>query len=838
MIKKTISLNNEKRNENIEISIDDKIFKGKTVSSDLELINKSTKRLRKSSILPINKNDYIIEHYYKNEDGEACLKINSFNGILDKVEEINVFKGVFNNLSKKELKVTNILNINEKEVKENFKRIINGMNVSKSFKSLLIKQTETYDDVIHKNLNIKEAKFIDLVPYLYFDEKLNKKVWVIPNGYDKEDIILDYETEIPIFLEGFVNYLSNDNRKFIVIRNENIESFFFNKNNCYSYLIDKFPEGFLLNDIKQKYNNIDFNNLFNINTIDNDEVYLPELSIFDIENTIKISNMVGYNREIDDIKNQIEKYLNVNYNFKDILFLNKVDYGKKQKEENNIFITNKYDFISDKKTATKLNNLNIVKKYKFIPNINMYEEKIEINFLNFINLDETLLNNPKLSSNKKNYILKKDSGIDFILPKNKELYLDEEKNNLKKVCNIDDYTIFENNFLIVKDKNGIKNYDLKENIEINGGIIHLGKDSDYYLIHNENNNNLILLNKKTKEFKIIDKTKKCYEIKNIFKSKLDFNSSFRNFKVLITDNKMFYFEDFYNNSLNNEIIEDSEEFKYEEFNKNEKNNYTFKTKVPLLKKEKSLIFSEKSRSYDKFFSIKNNKLDLKIYKKGLPEINDKYLIADIEYEFEPDFIELNDIKNTKKYNLTDYVHSIKINDIKLIKEEAKDFLNQVTNFEFKNKENIKNIDAINKKDISNKKILISKNNNDNFNLYIYPNNNMINSELLKLHKNSKIKGKKIIDRLEKTMYFSENKLFILEKNMNDIKSYDFSLKKTLEYDKSFLNIGEDGKKIIFCNNSEILEIQINEETKKIEKVINISEVKNNKKIIAQMGLSI
>ena len=55
----------------------------------------------------------------------------------------------------------------------------------------------------------------------------------------------------------------------------------------------------------------------------------------------------------------------------------------------------------------------------------------------------------------------------------------------------------------------------------------------------------------------------CIE-KNIFKSKLDFNSSFRNFKVLITDNKMFYFEDFYNNSLNNEIIEDSEEFKYEE----------------------------------------------------------------------------------------------------------------------------------------------------------------------------------------------------------------------------------------------------------------------------------
>ena len=41
--------------------------------------------------------------------------------------------------------------------------------------------------------------------------------------------------------------------------------------------------------------------------------------------------------------------------------------------------------------------------------------------------------------------------------------------------------------------------------------------------------------------------------------------------------------------------------------------------------------------------------------------------------------------------------------------------------------------------------------------------------------------------------------------------------KTLEYDKSFLNIGEDGKKIIFCNNSEILEIQINEETKKRQK---------------------
>ncbi len=152
MIKKIISINNEKRNENIEISIDDKIFKGKSVSSDLELINKSTKRLRKSSILPMNKNDYIIEHYYKNEDGEACLKINSFNGILDKVEGINVFKGVFNNLSKKELKVTNILNINEKEIKENFKRIINGMNVSKSFKSLLIKQTE----------NIKLYHFITL----------------------------------------------------------------------------------------------------------------------------------------------------------------------------------------------------------------------------------------------------------------------------------------------------------------------------------------------------------------------------------------------------------------------------------------------------------------------------------------------------------------------------------------------------------------------------------------------------------------------------------------------------------------------------------------------------
>lgn len=839
MIKRTVSVNNQKYNANTQITIDNNILKGKIILDDIEIIEKSEKKLRTSELLNMNlNNNYIIEHYYKNEKNEECFKVNSFKGILDKIQEINEFTGSFFNLSKKEMKVKNLLEINENDIKEHFKNIINKTIFSENIKMLLIKQIEKFDDINFGSINNEIYNFKDLMPYLYLDEETNKKIWVIPNGYGQEDIILDYETEIPLFLGNFINYLANEDKKFIVIRKDNIESFYFQKNNCYSYIIESFPEGFILNDVQPRYDREKCSNLFSQTLIEKDLVYLPDITILNIEDTMKILKMVDSNLEIEDLKNKINKYLNVNYSLNIDKDLSVVTSEGEVEKENNIFITNKFDFVENKKTTIKLNNLNLIKRYEPIGNNNLFMEKMEVHFYNTLHLEPGTLNN-NYTFNNKNTLLELDNHTDIILPKNKNSYKKDETNNLRRIYNPNGYTLFEDNILIVKQNEHYNRYDLKETIETKENLIHLGKNSLYYLLLN-GNGNLFLINKETKETKIIDKTKRVLEVYNIFKSKMDFDYSFGNFKVFITDNKMFYFEDFYNYNLFDYSKTNYSDFNYEEFNKNDKGNYIFKAKIPLLKKEKSLKYSENIKKLDKNFYIKDNKLNLEILKKGTTEIDDKYLITDVTYELDPEFILLN-YKNkdsmSNKYDMIPYLHSMKINDIVLKNDEAKDFLNKTKFFDFKNTENNKTIE-VNQKDEKNQtKLLISKNNDDNFNLYNYVNNNMVRAELFTLHKKGKINGKKLMPRIEKTVYYSDNKFFIIGKDMTDINSYDYSLKKSLENKESFLN-EDNGKKFIFCNNKEIMEIKLDDETNKILKVINLSLAINNHKIVKNIEISL
>lgn len=752
--------------------------------------SKDKKLLDKSALAIKNKN--ILTLVYYNENKEKCMKFSEIFDMTLDFDETNILE--ISKVSQKELISKRIIKKDEDEIKNHIFNLIEKMERDDSFKTI-IKQQFT-------NSN-KFFLISDSLPILYFDEILNKKVWVVPNNTNSnDDLIFDYETEIPFFQQSFNSFydITKRNKKsfikksFIIFKKDEMVSVNLSEDSNIFYSM-KNPNSFVFSDICDNKDDLLFRTE-NINIKDyitqDINILMPQLYNLNIERSIKILKLLKSEKKIEEIKRNINLFLNPDGYEKKLevmeQYINGVSTKSVDFELNNIFVSNKINFfdiddqiINNHNEEIFLSNLNIY--------LNRFEERLEINLnINKVNIDEQYLDNLDIENTKPIILLKNKEKL--FLPKescNKGIYFDDILNKINNYFNKDrnsEYFFYEDNFICIKNNENINLIELDKDFifdeEINSDKINLCNNKNYVLLHHKNKD-LYLINLLTKEYTIIDNTENFVLLSDKISDNIKLTFSLQETNIVLTENKSFNFINDKNNNFN-----------YTEKNKKE-GNYILNFDLPLEKVRNENVYKFKSNA--KF----ENDIDVIVFddqKKSVREFknfNIEYKISDKFYTDNKDIEYFNKDVNVLSncFYFENYLNELTINNISLNKKESLIFIKKVFKNKNKNfiisKENgsdMIKVDDLNKKEDT---FIVLKNKKTKFNLSLFLNNNTKKSDIIDLYNKNEIIFYRENKKLNKLIYSSKDKLFLLNDGFSDFVEQFFSFEQTKLLEKNVLN---------------------------------------------------
>ena len=764
---------------------------------DLEQIQRTSENIEfehfdnqnKKMIIKINKEDLPIfekikdVNFYSNYDGAEVIEVDYIddNGNLMRkfaTSGGSLFYKYINYLTKDEIKVSSIKEKNPKEILEKFYNIIDSMEVHTTFKNIL-KNFFNIDNIIEKT------------PYLYHNEKDNKDYWYMPDCLN-DSIFLEYEKEIPFFVSSGVfltDYFNISDKSYVIIKKEGMESIVNKLNKRFVYKNYNLPKDFVYYPNRHKLNKE--STLFYFNK--NEEVSMPcfNFKILDEEQTTQILNITKSDKTLEDIKYNLNYYLNV---FKE-------EKIKTEIIENNPFVGKYYNYNKD---------YNLKDKY-YLSNLFLNDSEIIVDEIQCRDI-EVFKNNKYTIELKYNYGYDKKYNTN-VFNFNKALIPDDKitkVNKYRNFINQENYTV-DNYFIINKKENvfNTKIIEFDEKIEINkqsekkiNNINNNSINQNRYIFHTSKND-LYVINLLGKDFKHLDnvKTNEFNKINEEFKSIIHFedvnNKNYTDIFILKTNKKLIYIPKQEENS-GIDLFEEK---------KDKDGNYKIKSNISV-SKEFNTIFS--TLFLNKKNIIKDGEID-GILKNGYEE---KYKKIKIEYTFKEKFYEtfLGDVYKTKWFEGTldflklykktisrnsdffkDYLKEFKINGISLDKDEVAEFFYML---EVKNLSGNKNIIF---KENKNNLLLEIKNITDDYNYYLIKNTKTdINlscfgdkefetSDLYKDFVSSKIIDKRYNDNIKKHIYSSKENIYFLNELKFKSINTNFNYDKTLTMKDSIFN---------------------------------------------------
>ncbi len=851
---------NTRTNPELLSSISNQEINFDYAKSDEEIILKSKIEICKQSF------QYYREFTFLDDNKDVIKRYAIFNKEREEKKGKTLLKGRLSFLSKKDIKIKNVITKSNEELLEHFNNIIDDIDRNESFKGVL------------KDLLSFKLKNIDnILPILYYDDELKKNVWYIPNFKgQKEDIILDYDNEIPIFGTNFKDKIYNKdyNTNYFIINRKGLEIFSTNYPNYKGEVIkikikdividkEKFYfsslkennnyNGFTNNILLNKEMYIKSNNELTSNYLDlkNDDrlafnISYPNISLLDELATENLLKKVGSKKTLDEVKNNIKIYS------RSLSSTNPLLSKYNRMLEHNLFVSN--DINPENFQFSKKNMLcDLCIKDKVV---NLLKMQMEPDFL---------LNSKELVNNKKDkyYIVKNKNGIEYLLPKdneyNKNLGVTDNFNLMFSNHNYTEST-FVKIHTINEGEKGV--YDLGVSSELKYDMIN--SDKHLILVYTKENN-LFFINTRKGSFNLIENTKELdlldYKTLNL----LNLNNKNLNLDVLKTDSGLIYIpkdENFTNIKIDYLNKED-----YIKVDKNKNGNYILKAVIPLKNNARSLKY-DISEDLKTNFKIENGELRIKFKEEEKETKSEMFL----EYEFKENFLKLltDNIKNKDKKNLNAWslfkkeqlqdiekyyeeavktnnprslpdisffdesLVGMKVNNINIDKKYSLMFLNKLqmkeneleTTFNIKLDENNLIIDITDRKSKFSKYLLINNFKND-FNISFYRNNDVNSNLLFNLIKSNKIIKKIDNKEMNKEVLFSKDKMFILDKFDTSIV-LDIDYEKTIKMENSILNnekyLSFSNKKgvfnIVLDNNKKIKTLENSFQKKKLLDTIN------------------
>lgn len=825
--KEILSLNTRDKNSMISSGVEQEInFSFRKYDEDV--INKSTLEIKTIGSL------YYREITYLDDNKDVIRRFASF----DKEREQNLnnrmlYKGSMNFLSNTELKLKNLINLknNENELRNHFYNMIDTFEVTNEIKNIF-------------KLYFVDSDFINNLPFLYFNEEKNKKEWIIPNYDSNEDLVYDYETEIPYTVKmfktlltptknnskhfsyfilnkkGIINYQKqsdnniliettydfDDKFYFINTKNQTNKSLFFddnviglNKNNTTEESKKFFEE--------EEINNISYN------------LFSPQISSLNVEQTLEVLKKSSSNKTIDEIKTALTNYS------KPIL-LSDESLDCYENKFNVFYYVD--DEVSYKDLKRNLNRITINDK-----NIKFYKLPIKEN---------TLINTEVIKDykNEEYYIIKNDNTEFFLCKDNGivEAKPKEKNTNIYKMFNNKEYIESSLFCLNGKYQNSSLIIDLKEELEwkIDDEQSYSSDGIGKSFIHNKNNK-LFFINNYDKTFELISITKTFDEFDEKLIDILNFGNKRQSILLFKTDNEIIQLP----------LLNDKK--KYITTPKDKEGNFHIKTKIPLLNNARNLKFVHNEIA--KFYDI--NEQNELIMEVGAKDKEDgEYEFLDVDYVFKNDFYkplveqferlkkasyQMNNNTLEKETNLylngeieslgmyrdyENFLLNLKLNGVEYSKESSLSFLNNIAlfkkldeiTFNLKKDENNTIFEFINKKDGNNLKYYLIKNNEKDIELSYYFKNDNGSTEILNLIKKNKILSSKYNKKINKKLYFSKDRTFIVNK-FNGVDNIEIDYKKTLENKQSIIN----NENSLNYNTNFLMEIVI-------DKNLNFKNIKN------------
>lgn len=821
----------------------------------------------------------------KTEDNQVLIKFGVFTVYSSRVTNNNKHhKRSLSYITNDALIEKNIINKNNysnEEILRHFIKVINNMDINNSLK-------ETY---IGYFKNIEDIK--KLMPILYFNEKENKKQWYVPNAIQDKDYFFDYETQIPVLYNNS-NIMNSEILFFTILNKNNLECYCKNrgenKNITLKLETDEFDKNeFYFNSNLKKDNStiLKGNQLFNsYDFFDNDTkqnytFYLPTVQTLEEKETMDFLKKCNSNYTINDIKQEIKKYEYINKEFN----------CKENTEFNIPFISKKYKIFNDNhynndvldNSFSEISNFSFLKSKEFyLSNYKISSKSLEYSNIELLKSygDSFFIEKGKKETDL-NYI--KTKKMDIFLPKYKDFYINEETNNFSKIFEIFSsdkiILILEDNKIIAtkKDKFGsivfetdCKEFKLKETTIPNSDkksykAFATGKDKDLFLLHNTNND-IYLLDLNIKDFIVLENSKTFNKLSEELIDLLNFEKRINdsnNFDVFVTDNGLKYFQK--RLPFKKMIIKDQEYVPFEFFETKlniENESYKYKIKIPLDYQGEKLLYRKNSElGQSLVYNIKKD--DIKLIEEKKLNIN--YKIIEIEYEFDKNFINLNESlksyledvkqktinKNYKEFyfsnnmeksikhyrDFENYLISLTINGIKYNKKESLDFLNRfsllkekefvIVDDEITSTINItEKSKLIDENSINNKYFLIH-NKKDKKNLSIYDEKNKYTTAFIKKFKNGEMTYKTNYNfKLNKYVIFQKDKMYLFSP-FKEIIEFNSCFETNQKNNNSIIN---NGNTLNFYNEKkELMEFELSQ-NKEIRKIKNIDGLKtiNNK----------
>lgn len=814
-------------------------------------------------------NEIYMKLKYLNKNQEECFKLSKV--LVNKITRENnksISNAYFSSVSNAEIKSKNIIDKNKIDFKKHFEKIIDNIECDVSLKTILKERMVNYKP---ENL-----------PFLYFNEKENKQIWWIPNFMNDEDIFLDFEKEIPIFQDKFEKEIFNGNNKnkFLVVSSEEISSFNIMFESTLRLHID-IPKNFVFPKNLTNQNILENSSIgikFNENNGNMDSYLnfvIPEFFSLNEEQTTKFLKLNNSEMTLNGIKGILLQYrcsskdnaikdvskLFIDGSVKNISFnatfvsneVSLIDEILKQNNEENTFTLD--HFIQDAKkdkSSNYISNLNISydKKDKFLLPLTYNYYKLADNEINnkilenknndvlFLNLNENgkilipkykgvLYNNDAFVDNTK--LCFADYNVDTLFSEGK--YLVTKGRSFKR----DEYypNMFSDIFSIYELPQEIKfknnNNDLKYNLK--KYYKNLGRHNELLLIHNYNND-IILINKNTKESKIIDNSEEIIFANKNMLHNLNLKSNLEFCDIYFTENKTLYFlsKEKLENNTNNELIKEYEYIEKEKIN----DNYSLEIKIPVTKTDKDIKYTNKIKyiHLNYTLNLKNNELN---YDKKININNNEYDFLTVNYLIKEDFLQ-----NTS--DIYDYIKEIKLHNLTLKNEEAVNFYLEVNfkeypSFDIKSKvyDNTTTLNVSNRMEKIN--FVIAKNINYDFNFSNYINNNTKMDNLLKMYKNNKLLGMIDNENKKTKIYYSNDKIFLTSMKNQTIDVIDnFNYNFTLKNKDSLINKKCDD---IIYNNEKNDEISLIFDNKNyFTGLFNLTKEKNLKNSFKNLGTSL
>lgn len=804
---------------------------------------------------------------YKNEKDEECFRVAKIlqktKIYLTKAEETQDFY-LISKTSNFELKEKNLKLKNNQHIKQKFYDIIDDFDVLPTTKTMF---KERVIDCLAENL-----------PFLY-EEDGNKK-WIIPDFKNNEDIVLDYNKDIPVILDRFDDEVLSGlsgNTRFNVISNNGITAYNLRLNHSLIVNVD-LPKGFVFtlersgeykkniiqnplslslkrSEVVEEVVTLKFPTFYTLNEEETKKLLIlnkSEMSLEDVKNNIIKYNIPSKDTCLNNITEHITdpniNLLSFNTTFisEKVNDFNKVLIEYNSKSENlkkvQFWYVNSYLGETDSLLLTNMHiNYNLSSKYNLNINYNKFvlkEGEIEKNL-------KTYLKKPVIFSvkNRKKIFLPKNKGVLY----NEETNLDNTK--LRFSEDNESYLFVEDNYLVTKGDEFRKNinfvldlnvYDLKQKLAVKEGSSYrnsnrnLGHNNEMLLFHNYNND-LILIDKDTKKSKIIDNSEIFEYLNPKITNSLNLKTDYSYFNIYLTQNKTLYF--FNKNKDINEIdnIREDQGFGYVEKEKIN-NNYQIEVSVPTLKTQNEWEFKFKpiKTPIMKQNKIENNEMIYKV----IGNDKEKYQYKKINYLINDNILNSINFSREDYRNIANIIEQVQISNLTLNKEESKIFFKNIFGFEndiylsLKKEAENTELSLLNKK--RNQQIVLSQNSNYDFNFISNIERDLPKTNLLKLYKNKKLNGVKKHLESGNMMYYTKSKIYILQDIDTELTIIDnYHYQNSVKNPKSFLN----SKEFIFNNeNNEEILIMFND--KKYNGLFNISKENVMKDKIKNYDISI